>query len=139
MAENKTKATMVDVETYVAGLEPERRREDAAALIELMGRVTGREPAMWGPSMIGFGRQEYRYESGHGGTMFGVGFAPRASENVLYVLDGTEEVAALLPKLGKYRTGKSCLYVKRIADLDGEVLEALVTASWQHAVAAGAN
>jgi hypothetical protein len=120
---------MSDVDQLIAAAEPPVRRDEARALVELMTRVTGAAPERWG-SMIGFGRYRYRYESGREGEAFRIGFAPRKAELVLYVMDGFPEHAALLAKLGKHRTGKSCLYVKRLSDLDLSALEALVASSW---------
>lgn len=120
---------MSDVDQLLAAAEPPARREEARALVDLMTRVTGVDPERWG-SMIGFGRYRYRYDSGREGEAFRIGFAPRKAELVLYVMDGFPEHAALLAKLGKHRTGKSCLYVKRLSDLDPSTLEALVASSW---------
>jgi hypothetical protein len=102
------------------------RRDDAKTLVALMARVTGEEPVMWGPSIIGFGSYHYRYESGHEGEACRMGFSPRKAELVLYVLNGSPEQAAQLARLGRHKTGKSCLYVKRLADVDMAVLEELL-------------
>lgn len=129
MAETKTKPEPVDPATYLEQVEPPQRREDGRALAAMMARVSGCAPVMWGPSIVGFDRYEYRYESGHGGAMCRIGFAPRKAELVLYVLGDFPEQEMLLARLGKHRTGKGCLYVKKLADVDAGVLEALVTAS----------
>lgn len=132
MAENKTKPTDVDVGAFIDAVDHPERRDDARALAALMERVSGEPAAMWGPTMVGFGRYRYRYDSGRKGDAFRIGFSPRKAELVLYLLDGFTERDALLARLGKHRTGKSCLYVKRLADVDMGVLEQLVAASWRH-------
>jgi hypothetical protein len=125
---NKTKATQASVETWLGKIRDDERRGDCEALIRLMKKVTGEPPRMWG-SMVGFGQYHYRYESGHEGDCFQVGFASRKPDVVLYVMSGPERHAALLEKLGKHRLGKSCLYLRRLADADPKVLEKLLTAS----------
>ena len=133
-AELKTKATEVGVADYIAALPEPARRADAAKLDELYRRVTGFEPKMWGPSIIGYGSYSYKYESGREGTSCRAGFSPRKAAHVLYVLDGMAEsapVAALLGKLGKHTTGKGCLYIKKLADVDVAVVEQLVALSWE--------
>lgn len=130
MAELRTKATGGDVAVFIDTVEPLQRREDARTLCALMGRISGELPAMWGPSIIGFGRYHYRYESGHEGDMARIGFSPRKASLVLYISQGFPRYEALMAKLGKYTTGKSCLYIKKLADVDMAVLEELVSASW---------
>ena len=107
----------------------EARRRDAKALSKLMQKVTGNEPVMWGPSIVGFGNYHYTYESGHEGDMFIVGFSPRKSANVLYGVLGFDGSEDLLPTLGRHTTGKGCLYIKKLADVDVKVLETLVGAA----------
>jgi Domain of unknown function (DU1801) len=126
MAESKTKPTTNSVPAFLDACTDEARREDAKALAKLMQKVTGKEPAMWGPSIVGFDSYHYTYESGREGDMPIVGFSPRKAANVLYGMIGFEGAEALLAKLGKHTTGKGCLYVKRLADLDMKVLETLV-------------
>lgn len=130
MPENKTKPTVASVQAFVDGVEHETRRMDAHALIAMMRRVTGEEPQMWGPSIIGFGSRHYRYESGHEGDMPRVGFSPRKGNLALYVLTGAASEAPLLARLGKHKTGVSCLYVNKLADVDVSVLETLVADAW---------
>ena len=132
MAEIKTKATEVGVDEFLESVADPQRREDARTLIAKMERLTGRPPVMWGPSIIGFGRYHYKYDSGHEGEMCRMGFSPRAKELVLYVLTQSVDQAPLLEKLGKHRTGKSCLYIKRLADVDMAVLDQLMRASLDH-------
>jgi hypothetical protein len=135
MAENKTQRTPADVGAFVAGIADERRRRDAAALVELMTRVTGEAPAMWGSGIVGFGERPYAYASGRSGTWFTIGFAPRKAQLVLYPYGGFEddETAALLARLGPHSTGKGCLYVKRLADVDAAALEDLLRRSVERA------
>ena len=127
MAELKTKATAVSVESFLENVANPERRADGRTLCALLQRLTGEPPTMWGPSIIGFGSYDYRYASGHGGTMARMGFSPRANELVLY-FTGFDRYRALLDKLGKHRTAKCCLYVKRLADIDLAVLEAMFRA-----------
>ena len=124
MAEIKTKATAVSVTDFIAAVPDPVRRADAETLVALMERITGEPPKMWGSTIIGFSSYRYQYESGHGGEMCRTGFSPRKAELVLYVLGGEQD--ELLERLGKYRRGKGCLYVKKLADLDMGVLETLV-------------
>lgn len=126
MAEIKTKPTAVTPQDFIAAVPDAARRADAQALCALMERVTGQPPVMWGPSIIGFGSYQYRYASGHGGTMCRTGFSPRKAELVLYVGAGRPEQAQHLARLGKHRTGKGCLYLKRLADVDADALAAIV-------------
>lgn len=126
MSANKTVETDQRVEDFIAGVADPVRRADAGAAAALMARVTGQPAAMWGPSIIGFGRYRYRYDSGREGEMCRVGFSPRKAELVFYVGAGRPEQAAALERLGKHRTGKGCLYVKKLADVDLAVLEQVV-------------
>lgn len=126
MAENKTQPTDVDPHDVVAAVEHPTRRADAEVLLDLMARVTGWEPRMWGPSIIGYGRYHYQYESGREGDFMVTGFSPRRSNLVLYVLPGYDDLGDDLDVLGKHRLGKSCLYVNKLADVDIDVLERIV-------------
>jgi hypothetical protein len=128
MAANKTRATEASVAAFVEALEPARRL-DAKAVIRLMKHATGEKPKMWGPSIIGFGTQHYKYESGREGDTVLVGFSPRKPATVLYGLIGFKDAAALLAKLGKHTTGKGCLYIKSLCDVDQKVLEELIVRS----------
>ena len=123
MAEIKTKATEVSVDEFIEAVPVPQRREDAKKVRAMMERLTGEPAKMWGPSIIGFGSYHYKYDSGHEGVMCRLGFSPRKAELVLYVL--TEEPAqqAQLARLGKHKTGKSCLYIKKLPDVDEAVLE----------------
>jgi hypothetical protein len=130
MPENKTRPTGASVSEFVNGVANETRRRDAHALIAMMTRVTGVEPQMWGPSIIGFGSQHYRYESGREGDMPRIGFSPRKANLALYLLTGARSEAAQLARLGKHTTGVSCLYVNKLADVDMSVLEAMAADAW---------
>ena len=122
---NKTKPTALSAVEFLGGVEPEARRVDALVLLELLTRVSGEPARMWGPSIVGFGVRQYRYESGREGEILKVGFALRKSALTLYVCQspGTEPLAQ---RLGTFTHGKGCIYVKRLADIDLGVLEALV-------------
>lgn len=126
MAELKTKPTQISAEAFIEAVSDLDRRADAQTVAALMARVSGEAPAMWGPSIVGFGSYRYRYESGHEGEMCRLGFSPRKAELVLYVLNGSPEQDAQLARLGKHKTGKSCLYIKKLADVDMDALEELV-------------
>ena len=127
MAENKTKPTQISVTAFIDALTDEARRADAKALVKLMQRATGEKPKMWGPSIIGFGTHHFKYESGREGDTPVTAFSPRKAATVLYGLRGSSGSEALLAKLGKHSTGKGCLYIKKLADVDSKVLESLVS------------
>lgn len=129
MAEPKTKPTGASVLDFLAGVENDRRREDALALLELMRDVTGEEPEMWGPSIVGFGSYRYKYQSGREGTSPLTGFSPRKQSLTLYLMGGFEEQQALLARLGKHKTGVGCLYVNKLQDVDLPTLRELIQRS----------
>ncbi|MCL4809930.1 MAG: DUF1801 domain-containing protein [Thermoanaerobaculia bacterium] len=129
MAELKTKPTGVSVKAYLDAIEDEARRKDCRAIAALMKRVTGCSPKMWGPSIVGFGSYHYEYASGHSGDMCLTGFSSRGREIVVYLMAADERAGKLFAALGKHRRGKSCLYFKRLADVDLPVLEQLVALS----------
>jgi Domain of unknown function (DU1801) len=129
MATSKTKPTDVSVVSFVNGLTEPAKRSDAKVLIGLMKRATGEKPKMWGPSIIGFGTHHYRYESGREGDTVLVGFSPRKPATVLYGVTESKSAEALLAKLGKHTTGKGCLYIKKLSDVDQKVLEELIVKS----------
>ncbi len=129
MTENRTKATSGDVARFITAVADERQRADAETLCGIIARLSGEPAVMWGSSIIGFGKYHYRYDSGREGDMARTGFSPRKGQTVVYVVDGFPKYKALLGKLGKHRTGKSCLYIKRLADVDMAVLEELIAAS----------
>lgn len=129
MAELKTKPTAASVDDYLASRASAEQRADCEALMKLLGKVTGEGPRMWGPSIVGYGAYRYRYDSGRTGESCATGFAIRGKELVVYLTAEGKGQAALLAKLGKHKMGKSCLYFKRLADLDAGVLEKLVAGS----------
>ena len=127
----KTKPTEVSVADFIEAVTPDARRDDARALTALMARVTGEPPAMWGPSIIGFGVRHYRTADGREHPMLAVGFSPRKPALVLYVTMSAKD-DPLAARLGKFTTGKSCIYVKRLADIDLAVLEAMIERGLTH-------
>ena len=129
MAELKTKRTEASVEEYLDTIEDPRRRADCVAIAALLKKVMKCEPRMWGPSIVGFGSYHYRYATGHEGDACLVGFSSRKPEIVIYIADAFESREQLLQELGKHRTGKVCLYIKRLSDIDVAVLEKLLKAS----------
>ncbi len=129
MADNKTKPTELSVAAFIDAITDPARRADAKALVKLMQSASGEKPKMWGPSIIGFGSCHYKYESGREGDMPMIGFSPRKAANVLYGMNGSGDSKGLLAKLGKHTTGKGCLYIKKLADVDREVLETMAAKS----------
>jgi hypothetical protein len=129
MAENQTRPTASSVVAFIDGLSDETRRADAKALVRLMRSATGEKPLMWGPSIIGFGSCHYVYDSGREGDMPLAGFSPRKAATVLYIGSAFDGADLLLAQLGKHTTGKGCLYIKKLADVDLKVLETLVVQS----------
>ena len=131
MAELKTKPTKASVKAFLNKISDEQRRKDCQTVSDLMQRATGEVPKMWGSSIVGFGRYQYRYASGHEGEWPIIGFSPRKNDLTLYIMRGFDESQSLLDRLGKFKTGKSCLYIKRLADIDVPVLKKLITESVQ--------
>jgi hypothetical protein len=129
MADNKTKPTSLSVAAFIDAITDPTRRADAKSLIKVMQSAAGEKPRMWGPSIIGFGSYHYKHESGREGDMPLIGFSPRKAATVLYNVTGSGDCEVLLAKLGKHTTGKGCLYIKRLADVDPEVLKAMVVKS----------
>jgi hypothetical protein len=129
MAEAKTKPTQRSVESFIASTEDDKVRTDCYAIINLMEKVTGESPKMWGPAIVGFGKYTYKYESGRSGEICMTGFSPRKANITLYVLAGFPGQAELLQKLGKHKSGKGCLYIKKLDDVDIDVLESLIKES----------
>ena len=129
MAELKTKPTEASVEEYLDTIDDPRRRADCVAISAIMKKVTKCEPRMWGPSIVGFDSYHYKYASGHEGDACLAGFSSRKPEIVVYIADDFESREKLLQQLGKHRTGKVCLYIKKLSDIDVVVLEKLVKAS----------
>ena len=129
MAELKTKPTRAGVQAFLSAIADDARRGDCETVLEIMKQAARAEPTMWGASIVGFGRYHYKYDSGREGDWFLTGFSPRKRDLTLYIMGGFERHDALMRRLGKYRTGKSCLYVKRLADLDLQVLKVLIRQS----------
>lgn len=132
MAELKTKKTDASVEAFLNTVADERKRQDCFALVELMQDVTGSEPSMWGDSIVGFGGYRYTNTTGRENEWPVTGFSPRKQNLTLYIMSGFEEYDDLLAKLGKHSTGKACLYIKRLSDVDMSALRELVALSVQH-------
>lgn len=126
MAEARTKRNDASVQEFIAGVENEVRRRDCEEIARMMQEATGAEPEMWGSSIVGFGSYHYRYESGREGEWMLCGFSPRKLSLVLYIMPGFKSYGNLLKKIGKHSTGKSCLYVRTLDDVDREVLHELI-------------
>lgn len=130
-AENKTKATSVSPESFIETVEHDVRRADAKLLLDLFADVTQLVPRMWGPSIIGYGRYHYKYESGREGEFMMTGFSPRKANQVIYIMPGYTDHSAVLDRIGKYKIGKSCLYINKLADIDLDVLRELIIAGFE--------
>jgi hypothetical protein len=128
-ADLKTKKTAASVEDFLNSITDEERRADCLAVVEMMKKATKAEPKMWGTSIVGFGHYHYKYASGRENDWFQIGFSPRKQGLTLYFCDGVHQHAELLSQLGKHKLGKSCLYVKRLADLDLKVLKNMIRQS----------
>jgi hypothetical protein len=128
VSDNKTTVTDVAVDEYLSQVEPERRRVDAQRLDQIFREVSGFAPRMWGPSIVGYGRYHYRYESGREGDFLATGFAPRKANLVIYIMPGYTDFSAILARLGKHKIGKSCLYINKLDDIDLDVLKELIAA-----------
>jgi hypothetical protein len=126
MAEQKTKPTPASVEDFVKAIDDPKRREDCLTLIALMKKTTKCEPKMWGASIVGFGDHHYRYESGREGDTFVLGFSPRKDAITVYLCRALDRFQETLDQLGKHKTGKGCLYIRRLEDVDGSVLATLL-------------
>ncbi len=129
---NKTVPTDLSVEEYLNAIDNPQRKEDCRKIHDLMKEITGREPKMWGKTMVGFGTYHYKYESGREGDMLMTGFSNRKQAITLYILGGLKNRAELLDKLGPYKTGKSCLYIKRLSDIDINVLTDMIREDFKH-------
>jgi len=129
MTELKTKKNELSVEDFLNSVENENRKKDSFLVLELMKKITKSEPSMWGPSIIGLGHYQYKYSSGRENDWFLTGFSPRKQSLTLYIMNGFSHYDEILSRLGKYKTGKSCLYINKLEDVDCAVLEELITAS----------
>ena len=132
MAANKTTPTKASVTTFLNSVEDSEKRADCRKVAAMMRRATGKRAKMWGPSIVGYGTYHYKYASGREGDFMLTGFSPRKQALTVYVMPGFARYDALMKKLGKFKTGKSCLYIKRLADVDEGVLEKLIDASVKH-------
>lgn len=130
--ENKTKATEVSVDAFIDSVADANQRTDAEKIRAMMEQLSGQPATMWGSSIIGFGSYHYKYDSGREGDMCRIGFSPRKGQTVLYLIDGFEGQSDLMARLGKHKTGKSCLNIKRLSDIDEAVLEELCVRSLQY-------
>lgn len=128
MAQNKTQPHAASVEDFITAIEHPVRQADARTLLDMMTRISGHDAVMWGPSIIGFGRYDYVYDSGHSGSSMRTGFSPRKAHQVIYIMPGYTNFDPILDRLGKYKKGKSCLYINKLADVDLSVLGELVRA-----------
>lgn len=132
MPELKTRPTDANVNDFVAHIDDAQKQADAHTLIQLMSEVSGEPALMWGANMIGFGSYRYPYASGHQGEFFALGFSPRKNNLTLYMMNGFENEAALMTQLGKHKTGKSCLYIRRLSDVNMPILRTLLEKSLIH-------
>ena len=133
MAELKTAPTKASVQAFLRDIQDETRRRDCQIIARLMRQATRATPRMWGPSIVGFGSYHYRYASGREGDWFLTGFSPRKTDLTVYLMGGLTHHAPLLRRLGRHKSSKSCLYVKRLADIDLAVLEELIRDSVRYA------
>ena len=128
--QNKTIANDMDVETFISSISPTEKQNDTRIILEIMHDITGHKAMMWGSSIIGFGKYHYKYESGREGTMCRTGFSPRKNAITIYCMSGFAEQAKLLDALGKHKLGKSCLYIKKLSDVNIDVLCELIQEDW---------
>ena len=131
-ANNKTVPTQLKVQDYLNAIEDPQRKEDCMKIHDIMKKITGREPRMWGTSIVGFGTYHYKYESGREGNMLMTGFSNRKQAITLYILGGLKKRAEQLEKLGPHKNGKSCLYVKRLSDIDTDILTEMIQDDFDH-------
>ncbi len=129
MSQNKTQPTDENVLAFLNAVEHDQKRADSFEILEMMRELSGEEPKMWGPAIIGFGSYHYKYASGREGDFLRIGFSPRKQNISLYFMTGSERDQNLIKKLGKYKTGKSCLYIKKLADVDRDVLRKMIISS----------
>ncbi|MTI03138.1 DUF1801 domain-containing protein [Roseibium sp. RKSG952] len=127
-SQNKTVQTTQSVDSFLSGVSPSKKAGEARVLDALFRKVTGFEPVMWGPSIIGYGRYQYRYASGREGDFLATGFAPRKAAHSIYIMPGYADFGGILSRLGKHKLGKSCLYVNKLSDIDLDVLSELILA-----------
>jgi hypothetical protein len=138
VAELKTRKTNVSVKGFIDSIENEQRRKDSRVVLEMMKKITGEKPKMWGTSIVGFGSYHYKYASGHEGDWPLTGFSPRKQALTLYIMSGFAEYETLMKTLGKYKTGKACLYIRKLEDVDQPTLKKLIAKSVKQKARAGA-
>ena len=129
MAENKTKPTKLSAAAFINGIDDKQKRADARKVAAMMRKATGARAKMWGTNIVGYGQYHYKYDSGREGDYIIAGFSPRKQALTIYIIAGFTQFDSLMKKLGKYKTGKSCLYVKRLSDVNEKVLERLIVGS----------
>ena len=132
MAENKTQENAASVDDFINGIDNEAKRQDCLTILALFREITGEEPKMWGTSIVGYGNYHYKYKSGREGDFMRIGFSPRKQNLTLYIIPGFGKYDDLMSRLGKHSTGKSCLYIKKLADVDLDVLRELAQQSVDH-------
>ena len=132
MAENKTKPTKQSVVAFINGIDDKQKRADVKTVAAMMRKATGARAVMWGPGIVGYGQYHYQYASGREGDFMLTGFSPRKQALTVYIIPGFKPFDSMMKKLGKYKTGKSCLYIKRLSDIDEAVLERLISVSVKH-------
>ncbi|MCZ6766699.1 MAG: DUF1801 domain-containing protein [bacterium] len=132
MSDLKTKKTNASVKEFLDSVKDEQQRKESFIVLDMMKKITGTRPTMWGTSIVGFGKYHYKYDSGREGDWFQTGFSPRKQALTLYIMAGFSRYDALLKKLGKFKTGKSCLYIKKLDDVDQRVLKELIKKSVDH-------
>lgn len=128
-SQNKTQPTAASVETFLSTVEPPQKQTDARTLLIMMQDLTGKAPVMWGSSIIGFGTYQYKYDSGREGSHIVTGFSPRKTALTVYIMCGFDSHQGLMDRLGTYKTGRSCLYIKKLSDIDQDILRQLIMAS----------
>ena len=131
-AKNKTTETNASVKDFLTSVEDDKRREDGLRMLEIMDELVPEPPKIWGPSIVGFGTYHYKYDSGREGDFMKVGFSPRKTSLTVYIMPGFPRFDELMKQLGKYKTGKSCLYIKKLEDVDEDVLRQLITESYDY-------
>ena len=129
MAELKTTENKKSVASFLSAIEDVQKRADCKAIAKMMRDATGKRAKMWGTAIVGFDKYDYKYESGRSGTFMVTGFSPRAQNISVYIMPGFSKFGTLMKKLGKHKTGKSCLYIKRLADVDEKILSRLINES----------
>jgi len=134
MAELKTRVNKASVEKFLNKVTDVKKREDSFALLDLMKKITKEPPKMWGPSIVGFGQYHYKYESGREGDMCITGFSPRKQNLTIYIMPGFTKYQQLMDKLGKFKTSKSCLYIKKLEDVNLKILEKIISESFKYMV-----